>query len=715
MADILKIEDGVLEECTDKSATSVEIPDGVEEIGDHAFSGCTSLASVVIPDGVEEIGVYAFCGCTSLSSVEIPGGVTKIGDYAFKDCNISELSHPLLTIENGCAIKEGVVLYFTRQSDSIKFPDGVTEIGEEAFSGCSSLSSVVIPPSVTKIGYDAFHACSSLTSVVIPSSVTEICYAFDSCKSLTSVTLWDDFEKVPSEWFDSLNEANANYEIVCTEGSRTYKTVKRNPELRTHLNSMEIVKEKKIAEMKKTSITAVLSSLLKGVADSSFELLSNTKRTTVVLVKIGKNAGVFKLGEDSSKWLVTLRKVIEVLSDSIKSGADIFAVITEQKLPLAEIPENARLTTLKADCDGSLNFFAAGKLDNIQYEDVKTIALFGITEIGTYAFYECKSLASVVIPSSVTKICQSAFIGCTSLVSVVISDGVKEIGIYAFAQCSSLTSVEIPPSVTEIGNKAFIDCSSLSLVVIPPSVEKIGEKAFKNCNISELSHPLLTIKNCVAIKDNQVLYFTRQSSSITIPDGVTEIGEEAFIDCKSLSSVVIPPSVTKIGNSAFKCCNIDNFSHPLLTIENGCAIKENVVLYCTSQSDSIKIPDGVTEIDEGAFSNCTLLTLVEIPPSVTKIGGYAFLECSALTSVEIPDGVEEIGEEAFSGCKSLVSAEIPSSITKIGESAFVGCDSLSSVDFGGTVAQWKAVEKGEAWNLFVSAKYLKCSDGKARL
>ena len=714
MADILLIEDGVLEECTDKSATSVKIPDGVEEIGNYAFSGCTSLESVEIPSSVEEIGegafsdctslesveipssvteigVHAFSGCTSLSSVVIPDGVKKIGDYAFKDCNIGELSHPLLTIENGCAIKDGVVLYFTRQSDSIKFPDGVTEIGEWAFSDCTSLTSVVIPSSVTKIGDSAFSGCTSLTSVVIPSSVTEIGYAFSDCKSLSSVTLGDDFEEVPSEWFDSLDYENVNYEIVCTEGSSTYKAVKRNPELRMHLNSMEIAKEKKIAEMNEASITAVLSSLLEGMADSGFFILPNTKSATVVIVKIGKNIGVFELGEDSSKWFVTLRKVIEALSDSIKSGADIFAVITEQGLPLAEIPEDARLP-LPSDSDGSLNFFATGELRAMNYEDVKNIALFGITEIGEYAFYEWPSLESV----------------------------------------------EIPPSVTKIGEKAFRGCTSLSSVVIPPSVEEIGKEAFKNCNISELSHPLLTIKNGVAIKDNQVLYFTSQSSSITIPNGVTEIGRCAFYECKSLTSVVIPPSVTKIGISAFKGCNIDNFSHPLLTIENGCAIKENVVLYCTSQSDSIKIPDGVTEIDECAFSNHTLLASVEIPPSVTKIGGYAFscceslsyvkipnsvtqigdfafTNCSKLLSLEIPDSVIEIGEDAFYGCQSLASVVIPSSVEKIGETAFAGCESLSSVEFGGTVAQWKAVEKGEDWNRGVPTKRVKCSDGKARL
>ena len=46
MADILKIEDGVLEECTDKNATSVVIPSGVTEICKDAFRECETLSDV---------------------------------------------------------------------------------------------------------------------------------------------------------------------------------------------------------------------------------------------------------------------------------------------------------------------------------------------------------------------------------------------------------------------------------------------------------------------------------------------------------------------------------------------------------------------------------------------------------------------------------------------------------------------------------------------
>jgi hypothetical protein len=78
--------------------------------------------------------------------------------------------------------------------------------------------------------------------------------------------------------------------------------------------------------------------------------------------------------------------------------------------------------------------------------------------IGKYAFYGCRSLTSVNIPSSVTYIGERAFSGCRSLTSVNIPSSVTEIGMWVFSGCSSLTSVNIPSSVTRIGYAAFENC-----------------------------------------------------------------------------------------------------------------------------------------------------------------------------------------------------------------------------------------------------------------
>ena len=71
---------------------------------------------------------------------------------------------------------------------------------------------------------------------------------------------------------------------------------------------------------------------------------------------------------------------------------------------------------------------------------------------------------------------------------------------------------------------------------------------------------------------------------------------------------------------------------------------------------------------------------VIIENGVTNIGDYAFNECSSLESTTIPEGVISIGYDAFSGCSSLTNIDIPSSVTSIGVWAFSGCSSLESIE-----------------------------------
>ena len=142
---------------TDYNGTdeSVSVPSqlggcNVTDIGDGAFSDCTSLTSITIPNGVTSIGWNAFSDCTSLTSVVIPDGVTSIDDSTFDGCT---------------------------SLASITIPDSVTSIGEYAFYGCTSLTNVVIPDSVKSIssyGGGAFVNCPNLKCVTVPSSVERI-------------------------------------------------------------------------------------------------------------------------------------------------------------------------------------------------------------------------------------------------------------------------------------------------------------------------------------------------------------------------------------------------------------------------------------------------------------------------------------------------------------------------------------------------------------
>ena len=138
------------------------IPEGVTEVKDYVFYGCTDLTTAIIPDEVTSIGAGAFKDCSNLTSVTIPDGVTNIGESAFNNCS------SLL---------------------SVTLPDGITSIKQHTFANCSSLTSITIPDKVTSIGNGAFSYCSDLLSVTIGESMTSIgMETFYGCNSLASVT-----------------------------------------------------------------------------------------------------------------------------------------------------------------------------------------------------------------------------------------------------------------------------------------------------------------------------------------------------------------------------------------------------------------------------------------------------------------------------------------------------------------------------------------------
>ena len=155
-----KISDRALQDCT--SIESVTISDNVEEIGLAAFKNCTSLKEITIPDGVKTIGEDAFRGCTSIKSVELPDSLKTIVDGAFMEC--SSLA-------------------------SIKIPDGIKEIDANVFSNCTALSSVTIPKSVTEIGVSAFMDCTALKEVTIPAGVQTIRGKAFQNTGLTKITI----------------------------------------------------------------------------------------------------------------------------------------------------------------------------------------------------------------------------------------------------------------------------------------------------------------------------------------------------------------------------------------------------------------------------------------------------------------------------------------------------------------------------------------------
>ena len=78
-----------------KQITEVIIEDGLQEIEERAFCGCTGLKNLVIPGSVKKLGHHAFSGCSSLKQVILPEGLEEIYYSSFEGCyNLESLSLP---------------------------------------------------------------------------------------------------------------------------------------------------------------------------------------------------------------------------------------------------------------------------------------------------------------------------------------------------------------------------------------------------------------------------------------------------------------------------------------------------------------------------------------------------------------------------------------------------------------------------------------------
>lgn len=113
----------------------------------------------------------------------------------------------------------------------------------------------------------------------------------------------------------------------------------------------------------------------------------------------------------------------------------------------------------------------------------------------------------------------------------------------------------------------------------------------------------------------------------------------------------------------------------------------SLILECYQgrESSVVRVPDGVTQILDGAFKGHDELVSVELPDTLQSIGSKAFSDCAALREIRVPESVFEVGRAAFSGCRCLERVVLPDGLLKVEQAAFRGCSSLVCVEGGAEV------------------------------
>ena len=272
-----------------------------------------------------------------------------------------------------------------------------------------------------------------------------------------------------------------------------------------------------------------------------------------------------------------------------------------------------------------------------------------------------------------------------SVSKVTVESGVTNIGSYAFYDMNRLTSVSLHNGVVSIGEKAFGSCPNLESIYIPASLKNIGMDAFVSCNSLQSVHITDIASWCEIdffnqyanpLAENRKLYLNGEHvTSLVIPDGVTHIGNYAFCWYDDLTSISIPSGVTCIGKYAFKSCvEVTEITFP----EDITHIDDYAFALCSGLT-AIELPKSLTVIGASAFEGCQLLEKVVFNEGLTSIGKSAFERCYLLQSIALPRSVRTIEERAFCACSSVKELHIESRLNYVGEEAFVGCGALESV------------------------------------
>ena len=324
-----------------------------------------------------------------------------------------------------------------------------------------------------------------------------------------------------------------------------------------------------------------------------------------------------------------------------------------------------------------------------------------LTDIDSHAFLNCKKLASITLPNSVTSLGDpdpnanggGVFEGCESFTSFTFpsSYASSNVSSFTFKNCTNLATINWNGyNPKRLNNSTFWGCDKITWSQIPQSVEELGATCFYHCDA------LTTVDLSRIKKMDTGVFWATPLTSVEWPAAVTEIPANTFLACGKLTTIKGIPgqpgawdNITKIGADAFNMCT------DLTTIKLPAELKTIDAQAFRSCSNLATVDYGtkVETIGDGAFRSTGALKKFFFKGSVKTLGANAFQE-SGLTCVHLK-GDMTIGKEAFTKCTSLKYVEFPATssatqpLTYVAEGMFAGCTSLPFITLPSTVTEIK--------------------------
>lgn len=627
----------------------VDMPQNISKIGDNAFEGCTNLCEIHFSgETPPTLGNDVFKGVRSDFKIFVPEAHIEAYYNEWKDSDY--ISNILPKPDNKSIIYYGSKLntigsseyndifnnvsyykisnianntlpsnYFTEQNSitTVIIGDGITKISENAFKNCKSLNYIYLSDSISELNDQCFYGCEELTRIHIPGSLKKTTTVGRPVVNISpttyagSVTLGGSSIVDPTTiYFKSplgndifcgcskLKEFGTYYKGYVSDDNRCY----------INNNTLMFFAQGNMSDEEKSykipnNITSINRSAFRG-----------SQITNITLNESTKTIGDYAFEGCSQLKSINNWDYVETISSYAFKDCSSLGEISLPRY-LMYINQNAFESCSEmytnTDIPNSVISIGSGAFKdctNFKYvnelgED-ETLNLGSITYINASMFYNCESLTKIKINDNITTIDSNAFTNCLNLTSVLISNtsSLKNIYESAFSGCKKLTELFLP-NLTYIGNFAFANCTSYKGgddgLIIPSTLNSMGIACFKNSGIEKMQ-----------ILNNLYL---------------TEIPDRIFEDCTKLSEIFINESrsnIETIGIDAFKNCQTLN----------------KIAKHFTNTYGSLRLPNSVKTIKDGAFEGCGRISDIYFPDKLSRIGHKSFSKQS-WTYIYIPENL----------------------------------------------------------------------------
>ncbi len=317
-------------------------------------------------------------------------------------------------------------------------------------------------------------------------------------------------------------------------------------------------------------------------------------------------------------------------------GDDAFSECVE--LTTVQLPPSLRHLGKRA-------FWLNSKLKDISIAD-------GLEELQPYTFQGCVELTDITLPKSLKVIGENTFAGCKQLLSVEMPS-CDSIATKAFYGCKLLGQIDLPSNLRSIADSAFMRCERMKTITLPASLQKVGAKIFMACpkmesiNVATGNSHFISIDGVLFAADKSVLYEVPaqfSSDMYTLPRETKTIYHMAFWGCPKVQGITMHSEIDRIGIGAL--CN-NGFKEIRFPGSEKYFIDENNLYYKTMDDEGNAMEVLMARASLDPRSDCL------VRYGTALIADYALMGCSSLTSLRLPSTLLGINQFAFANCVEL--------------------------------------------------------------